>query len=156
MRYRLRTLLILLAAGPPMLAGAWFGYDEYRFRRKLRESDANTQQPFYYEVDGGKPFALAGLWEWWRGTAGKDEPLESCSLITTDANTLQAEIHDRMPVILDSQAYDTWLDPANDDTVSLQSLLLPYSAKHMTARPVNTYVNNARHEGPECLGSPNA
>jgi putative SOS response-associated peptidase YedK len=54
-------------------------------------------------VDGGKPFALAGVWEWWRPPDSEGLAIESCSLITTDANELRAEIHDRMPVILDER-----------------------------------------------------
>jgi putative SOS response-associated peptidase YedK len=123
------------------------GYYEWLRERK-------DKQPFLYEVDGGKPFALAGLWEWWPGPAGKDEPLETCSLITTDANKLQAEIHDRMPVILSPADYDRLLDPANEDTAALQSLLKPFRADAMTARPVNRYVNNARNEGAECIAAP--
>src|SRR5262245_11878456 len=88
------------------------GYFEW-----LREG--NDKQPFLYEVEGGKPFALAGIWEWWPGPAGKDEPLESCSLITTDANKLAREVHDRMPVIVGPENYDVWLDPANEDREQL-------------------------------------
>jgi putative SOS response-associated peptidase YedK len=117
--------------------------------------EVKKKQPFLFEVDGGKPFALAGLLEWWGGPEGsKDSPLESCSLITTDANELVAEVHDRMAVILDPAKYVTWLDPANDDRDKLQSMLDQFPAGRMTARPVSTYVRNARHEGLECLGPP--
>jgi len=76
----------------------------------------------------------------------------SCSLITTDANELAAKVHDRMPVILDPIDYDAWLDPENDDTSELQRLLEPYDPTHMTAKPASTFVNNARNQGPECVG----
>ena len=71
------------------------GYYEW-----LREG--KDKQPFVYEVDGGEPFAMAGLWEWWGGPEGENKPVESCTIITTDANKLASEIHDRMPVILDA------------------------------------------------------
>jgi putative SOS response-associated peptidase YedK len=101
------------------------------------------KQPYLYEIDGGKPFAFAGLWEWWPGPKDtKQEPIESCTIITTDANKLAAKVHDRMPVILDPDDYDTWLDPAIDDCAKLEKLLVPYKGKGMTARPVSTYVNN--------------
>jgi putative SOS response-associated peptidase YedK len=62
-----------------------------------------SKQPYLYEIDGGQPFAFAGLWETWRGTAGLDSPpLESCTILTTEANELAQQVHDRMPVILDS------------------------------------------------------
>jgi len=78
-----------------------------------------TKQPYLYEVDGGKPFALAGLWEQWWGSGDKDgPPLETCSLITTDANKLIQEIHDRMPVILDPVDYDAWLNPESGMSIT--------------------------------------
>jgi len=111
-----------------------------------------VKQPYFYEVDGGKPFALAGLWESWRCPEGSDDPpLESCSLITCDANALQAQIHDRMPVILDAADYDTWLGPEVQDRETLERLLVPFDSERMTTRPVSTFVNDARHEGPKCV-----
>jgi putative SOS response-associated peptidase YedK len=118
----------------------------------LREG--KLKQPFFYEVDGGKPFALAGVWEWWRPPASVGPGIESCSLITTDANELQAEIHDRMPVILDEADYDAWLDPSQQDRETLERLLVPFPAERMTARPVSQFVNNSRHEGSECIDRP--
>jgi len=116
------------------------------------QREGKTKLPWLYEVDGGKPFALAGLWEAWYGPGKSDgPPLESCSLITTDANKLAAKVHDRMPVILDPVDYNAWLNPENDDTDELQRLLEPYDPKRMSARPVNTFVNNARNQGPECV-----
>jgi putative SOS response-associated peptidase YedK len=113
-----------------------------------------AKRPYLYEVDGGAPFALAGLWEQWWGPDNKDgPPLESFTLITTEANELASQIHDRMPVILDKGDYEAWLDPANQDSDSVQELLVPFPADRMTARPVNPIVNNARNEGPECVAS---
>jgi putative SOS response-associated peptidase YedK len=118
-------------------------------------TEGKRKQPFLFEVDGGKPFALAGLWEWWRDPATPDGPaLESCALITTDPNEVGAKVHDRMPVILDERHFDTWLDPTNDDTAKLQKLLATFPAKRMTARQVSTYVSNSRNEGPDCLNPP--
>ena len=115
------------------------GYYEW-----LREG--KEKQPFLYEVDGGKPFAFAGLWEWWPGPAGKDEPIESCTIITTDANKLASEVHDRMPVILDAKDYDAWL--ACEDVP-----LVPFPVKRMSARPVNRWVNNVKNQGEKCVSS---
>jgi putative SOS response-associated peptidase YedK len=108
-----------------------------------------AKQPYLYEVDGGKPFALAGLWEQWGDK--ESAPLESCSVITTDANKLAQEIHDRMPVILDPVDYDAWLNPESGDVAYL---LDQFPADRMTVRPVSTFVNNARNQGPECIASP--
>jgi len=102
--------------------------------------------------DGGKPFVFAGLWEqWWGANHTATEPLESCTIITTDANPLAAEIHNRMPVLLEEQDYDAWLNAANQDGESLRYLFKPFPVDRMSVRPVSTFVNNVRHEGPECI-----
>ena len=105
------------------------------------ERSGKDKLPWLYEVEGGKPFAFAGLWEAWYGTG---EPLESCTIITTDANELAAKVHNRMPVILDSEDYDDWLKGE-------QIPLVPYPAERMTVRPVSTTINNIRNQGPECV-----
>jgi putative SOS response-associated peptidase YedK len=112
--------------------------------------DGKARLPHLYEMDDGRPFALAGLWEWWGGPDGKS-PVETCSLITTDANELAAKVHDRMPVILPPDEYDLWLDPEFQDRDKLLSMLRPFPADEMTVRPVNTFVNNARNQGEQCV-----
>ena len=77
-------------------------------------------------------------------------PLETCSLITTDANKLAEKVHDRMPVILDSVDYDAWLNPESGDVAYM---LASFEADRMTVKRVSTYVNNARNEGAECAGA---
>jgi putative SOS response-associated peptidase YedK len=89
------------------------------------------------------------LWEGWENPEDGKE-VQSCSLITTEANELMAPIHDRMPVILAKSAYDRWLDP--DEPVSdLQSLLKPYPVDEMAAYPISTYVNSPKNQGPKCI-----
>jgi putative SOS response-associated peptidase YedK len=115
------------------------------------QKQGSIKQPFLYEVDGGRPFAFAGLWEqWWGADHQAETPLESCTIITTDANDLARQIHDRMPVLLDECDYAAWLDPANTDVANL---LDPLPAERMSVRPVSRFVNNARNEGPECVAS---
>ena len=80
-----------------------------------------------------------------------DSPLESCTVITADANELARKVHNRMPVLLHENDYAAWLDPANQDGESLRYLFEPFPAGEMTVRPVTTFVNNARNEGPECV-----
>jgi putative SOS response-associated peptidase YedK len=121
------------------------GYYEWRKEGKIK-------QPYFFEVDGGQPFAFSGLWEWWRAPDDKDGPgLESCALLTGEPNELQATVHDRMPMILDPVDYSAWLDPANENREQLLAMLKPFPAERMTVRPVTTFVNNARNEGAECL-----
>ena len=76
--------------------------------------------------------------------------MESCALITTEPNSLAATIHDRMPVILDRDAFDVWLDPATPLS-ELESLLRPYPAELMRARPVTAWVNKPAHDDPRCI-----
>ena len=116
------------------------GYYEW-----LREG--KEKLPFLHEVGGPERlFAMAGLWEEWHD-------IPSATIITTDANAVAGEVHDRMPVILHEADYETWLDPANSDRAGLEALLKPYDGP-MQARPVSRYVNNARNEGPECTVDP--
>lgn len=110
--------------------------------------------PIWYRLQDERPFAFAGLWERWRGPSGTPDeapPLESCTIITTAANALSAELHDRMPVILHPVDYDLWLDPAFADKPRLQALLTAYPAEEMKAEPVNPRVNSVRNDDPECL-----
>jgi putative SOS response-associated peptidase YedK len=77
-----------------------------------QKTGAKTKQQFYIHRRDGKPFAFAGLWEVW---SKGEEPVESCTILTTEANDLMRPLHDRMPVILDAKDYDRWLDPAQQD-----------------------------------------
>lgn len=74
----------------------------------------------------------------------------TCCHITTDANELVVQYHDRMPVILPPEAYPTWLEYDTPEKL-LQELLHPYPADLMTAVAVSMWVNSASNEGPECL-----
>jgi putative SOS response-associated peptidase YedK len=106
------------------------------------------KQPYLFTPADGKPFAFAGLWE---AAELEGEQIESCAVLTTNANELAAPVHNRMPVILPPETYDTWLDPSNQDTASLQELLRPYPADRMRCHPVSTWVNNPRHDDPRCV-----
>ena len=107
----------------------------YEWRRAGKE-----KQPFRFTLTDGGPFAFAGLWSRWRSPAG--ETIESCTIITTQANALVAPIHTRMPVILAPEDHGRWLDSANDG----RPLLRPYPAEAMTAYPVSTRVNAVRND----------
>ena len=104
-------------------------------------------------MDGGNPFAFAGLWEFWQGADGSE--LETCTILTTDPNELMESIHNRMPVIIAPEDYAMWLGRGVDDTPQeldqLQHLLRAYPATAMQAVPVITYVNSPFNEGPTCV-----
>jgi putative SOS response-associated peptidase YedK len=104
---------------------------------------AGRKQPYYIRPADDGLFALAGLYETWSSPEGL---LHSCTVLTTDANALMGQIHDRMPVIVAPEDYRRWLDPGNTTAAGLGKLLVPYPAEYMLAYPVSTRVNNARNE----------
>jgi putative SOS response-associated peptidase YedK len=108
------------------------------------------KQPYYVRRRDGEPFAMAGLWERWT-SAGDQTAIESCTIIVTDANQAIAPIHDRMPAILEGDAIEAWLDPANRETEALSALLQPAPARDWTFSPVSKRVNSPRNEGPELI-----
>ena len=115
----------------------------YEWRR-----DGTLAQPFRIEMRDRSPFALAGLWERWRGGAG--EGLETFTLITTGANATLEPIHHRMPVILAADNYALWLD-ARAEPERLGALLKPFPAAPLHAYPIDRKVNNSANDGPEIL-----
>jgi putative SOS response-associated peptidase YedK len=96
-------------------------------------------------VRGGRPFAFAGLWEHWERDG---RAIDSCTILTTEANELVKPLHDRMPVILAPAEFRRWLDPKGPE---LQALLRPYPAEAMTAYPVGPHVNNPKHNDAACI-----
>lgn len=106
------------------------------------------KQPWFISRVDHEPFAMAGLWESWIESPGSD-PLESCTILTTEAPAVLAAIHHRMPVVLPAAAYAAWLDPKISDPAVLAKLLAPPAARCLSARRVSRRVNDARHDGPE-------
>jgi putative SOS response-associated peptidase YedK len=106
--------------------------------------------PHYFHMKDNGPFAFAGLWEHWEDP-DDGEIVESCTILTTEANELLRVYHDRMPVILASADYSCWLDPAARKPEAVQPLLRPYPGEAMTSHPVSPLVNNPRNESPKCL-----
>lgn len=115
--------------------------DAFRFRRCLIIADGfyewqrweeQKKKPWFFFLRTGAPFAFAGLYEPW--TTPQGEVVNTCTIITTQANELILPIHDRMPVILSPENYDFWLGPDNRDMRDLRGLLEPYPAEDMGAR----------------------
>ena len=111
--------------------------------------EGGSKQPYHFRMRDEQPFAFAGLWERWRGELG--EVIDSCTIITTEANELLAPVHDRMPVILPPEAYDTWLDDEFTDALALGGLLRPYPAEAMERFPVSTRVNSPKNDDASCV-----
>jgi putative SOS response-associated peptidase YedK len=94
-----------------------------------RQRTGKTKQPYCFEVDDGQLFAFAGIWDRWKDASGN--AVETCSILTTTPNAVTSPIHDRMPVILDPDTYDLWLDPGMKDACVASELLKPCDARLM-------------------------
>jgi len=103
------------------------------------------KQPYAITLPGHPLFAFAGLWERWQPAEG--DPLETFTIVTTDANEAVAPVHDRMPAILAAEAVDLWLEGPADEA---RGLLKPWPGE-TRLRAVGRYVSSVRNEGPECL-----
>jgi len=131
--------------------------DAFRRRRCLIPADGfyewkqegGRKQPVYICTKDRQPFAFAGLWEHWEEQEGQF--IESCTILTTEPNDLLAQVHSRMPVILDQNDYDLWLDPDVQEVSRLKPLLRPYPPEQMTFYPVNLRVNNPRNDDWLCV-----
>ena len=109
---------------------------------------AKEKQPYNVGMQDGSIFAMAGLWDRWKDPSGSY--LESCSVLTTHANPLLKEIHERMPVILKPEEYDQWLDPGITDPARIADLLKPLDAHLMRKYAVSTRVNSVKNDDPAC------
>ena len=109
------------------------------------QSTPSGKQPWFFTRRDGQPLALAGLWERWIDPAG-GEPVESTTIIVTQANDVVRPIHDRMPVILSPTDYACWLDPRMTRSEPLQALLVPAAPGMLTAYPVGRRVNRVRED----------
>lgn len=132
--------------------------DAFRRRRCVIPADgffewkkdgSKKKRPFYITRADGHPFGFAGLWERWERPGV--QAIESCTVITTDANDLLQDLHDRMPVILPEDAYDRWLDPTQDDQAELSAMLVPFPPNELALYEVSPLVNSPRNDSPECV-----
>lgn len=115
------------------------------------------KQPMNIRLNDGKPFYFAGLWRTSLipaksadGSGKESEPADTFVIMTTEPNRLMASIHNRMPVILDPQARDQWLDPGSR-TEGLSPLMRPFDPDAMEAWPVASGVGSPAKDSPECL-----
>jgi putative SOS response-associated peptidase YedK len=110
--------------------------------------------PFYFTRADGAPLAFAGLWASWRDPLlPKDQApwIHSCTIVTTDSGPDVASVHDRMPVVVETEDLQEWIDPHPLDDEALASILRPSAAGTLVDRQVSTEVNNVDNEGPELI-----
>lgn len=109
------------------------------------------KQPYLFKMEDDKPFVFLGLYDTWRNN-NDNSLLYSSTIITTTPNELTETVHDRMPVITqDNEIIDYWLDPKNENTEALKSLLIPYPAERMKAIRVSSIVNSPKNDVSECM-----
>jgi len=126
----------------------------FRYRRcvipasgfyEWRPTGRGHKQPFVIRRADRALLMFAGIWEHWMGAEGNE--LETCSIIVTDANEAVKPVHDRMPVILDQENFDTWLDRGHQQTDDLLPLLKPSDPSPLEVYRVSREVNNPEQEG---------
>jgi putative SOS response-associated peptidase YedK len=106
------------------------------------------KQPYCFEVNDGQLFAFAGIWDRWKDGSGN--AVETCSILTTAPNAVTSAVHDRMPVILDPDSYDLWLDPGMKNVAVVSELLKPFDARLMRCYPIRTRINHVANDDEEC------
>jgi len=112
------------------------------------QKSESGKHPYMFEVGNGETFAFAGLWDKWRQPDGKS--IATCAILTTRPNSITAPVHDRMPVILNPEAYDLWLDPSFRNAAELTAMLQPFPADRMRAYPVSPRVNDPKNDDAQC------
>jgi len=105
--------------------------------------------PYYITMKDQSPFAFAGLWDTWYTTEG--DPLKTACILTTTPNAVVKPIHDRMPVILPPETFQTWLAPEESQPEQFLPLLISYPAESMQAYPVSAFVNSPKNNSPLCI-----
>ena len=131
--------------------------DALRRRRCLILADAfyewkrtapKAKQPYSIGLATGAAFAFAGLWDRWRDP--KNNILETCTILTTRPNSIVADVHDRMPAILNPDDYECWLDPGLTKAETVLDCLKPFDASLMRKYPVSARVNRPENDDEEC------
>ncbi len=112
-----------------------------------RVKGQRKKQPHYIRPNDASLFAFAGLWERWER---QDQVIETFTIITTDSNDLVSPIHDRMPVILEPDTYDVWLEPETPLS-ALDAVMRPMASEKMDEHTVSAFVNDPAHDSRDCI-----
>lgn len=110
------------------------------------------RSPYLFRRDDRVLLGIAGLYERWRGEGG--EVVDSCTIVTTEANPTMCAFHDRMPAILRPESYARWLDRSVQESDEVLPLLGPCPSDWLAPHPVSTRINDPRNDDPECLVAP--
>ena len=113
------------------------------------KGDRGHKQPMFITLPDGNPFAFAGLWEIWDNKGKQETPYRSATILTRDASESIMQIHNRMPVILKPKAYESWLNPDNQDADYIQEIIENQILTEFKAIPVSKQVNSVKNNRPE-------
>lgn len=114
------------------------------------QREGKEKLPFRIQRSDGVPLLFAGLWSRWRPEGSEDDWLHTFTVVTRDSTGPVAELHDRMPLLVDPDARETWLLPDGDPRETLLAAPLP----PLDLSRVSQRINDARHDDPACLAPP--
>jgi len=109
----------------------------------------SKRQPLWIHPRAGGLMLFAGLYESWYPE--RNQPEVTFTIVTCAANAAIAEIHNRMPVVLNERAAEDWMNPREQDPLSLKRLLVPASPDLLSVRPASPLVNSVKNDGPALL-----
>lgn len=124
------------------------GWYEWQERDAATGAALDERPPHYFHAGDEAPIAFAGLLSWWPHPEG--EPIPTCALMSAAAAPGLADVHDRMPVVLDPRAYESWLDRSLTDPAAIRALIAGARTEFLH-HPVDAAVNQARNDGPELI-----
>ena len=106
-----------------------------------------SRTPMFFHLSDHRPFAMAGVWDHWEKNG---DVLDTCAVITTDANSLAAKFHHRMPVLLSLDEAEEWIDPATRTRRAVE-LMVPYKEADLECYEVSRFVNSPANDSPVCI-----
>lgn len=117
------------------------------------KGEAENKQPYFICLPSGEPLAFAGLYEIWDDKEAPPDvgPYKSCTIITMDASDSVKDIHDRMPLILQPEAFEEWLDPGNKEPAKIEELLTTRFVEDLKTYPVSKLVNRVENNSKDCM-----
>ena len=120
------------------------GYYEWK-------GEKGNKQPFYFSRPNGEPLTFAGVWESWKPKGSTDNPILTCSVLTTAPNTFGAQYHDRMPVVIHPEHRDYWMDPNVQNVDDIRELFGAVPEDYLIATAVDKAVGNVKTQGAQCI-----
>ena len=113
------------------------------------KKEGGTKRAFCIAHRDRLPLAMAGIWEVWTGP--ERQIVETCCILTTQANAMMSSLHDRMPVLLTTDSFDCWPDHDHSSSEAIDQLCCPYGHNDLEAWEVSTRVNRPTNEGPDLV-----